>query len=216
MRDDEGRLKHYGFEEAGYWQLSDTHKSHIRHQLTALRDRRVLYAFVRDTEVVYVGICDGQSRTLKKRMNNYQSFSSKVREGTTNRNVRGHIKAWLEGGSKVRIFGLEPTTAGGSDYVHQGLAVDLVKGLENPLIEVFDPILNSQAPSRRAKRKETRSQKKKDADMDKKRFSLAFKEDYDGLLASGLSKEEADELIRHARAAQPKRQPPPTSGQPDD
>src|SRR4030042_4633177 len=112
-----------------------------------LRDARVLYALVSDREVVYVGICEGKSRTLKNRMNSYRSPGSSSGKGSTNKKVREGIRRLLEAGHSLRIFALDPVAHGDSRHGYKGLAVDLVKGLENPMIDAFDPVWNHQAPS---------------------------------------------------------------------
>lgn len=191
MRNDEAKLKRYGFLEAGSWELSDGAEGTIRHKLHALRDSRVLYAFVHDSEVAYIGICDGPSTTLKQRMNNYQSPGKTLQNDSTNRKVAGFIRDCLAQGDRVRIFALNPPSD--PHFTYFGAPIDLVKGLENAMIQDFDPDLNANAPSQIAKRQEAQRQTNK-------LLQLADKEDYEGLLTEGLSETEAEELIGYTRA----------------
>jgi hypothetical protein len=56
----------------------------------------------------------------------------------TNERIATKIKECLEKGEAVKIFALKPELS--CDY--KGLSVDLVKGLENPLIERLQPEWN--------------------------------------------------------------------------
>jgi hypothetical protein len=58
----------------------------------------------------------------------------------TNERVANKIKECLEQGKVVKIFALKPE----STLLYKGLNVDLIKGLENPLIEKLKPEWNIQ------------------------------------------------------------------------
>jgi hypothetical protein len=58
----------------------------------------------------------------------------------TNKRIANKIKGCLERGKSVKIFVLKPE----STLQYKGLNVDLVKGLENPLIEKLKPEWNIQ------------------------------------------------------------------------
>jgi len=109
-------LEQYGFIEVGEWHLSN---SEIKPTLDKLANERVVYAFVVDDEVKYVGICDSPKTTLKKRMGSQRY----------NKCMPNLIKKEKEAEKVVKIFALKPEE---SEY--KGLRVDLVRGLEYPLI----------------------------------------------------------------------------------
>ena len=127
-------LVEYNFVEAGEWWLKPEVKSGITFSLGALKEDRVLYAFVVGSELKYIGICEKYSTTLNDRMRRYQSQAG----AGTNERVARRIKAALESGGTVKIWALKPPTS----MSYRGLHVDLVKGLENPLIEMFAPPWN--------------------------------------------------------------------------
>ncbi len=190
-------LGQFGFVEAGRWWLSDTYKSGLDYELTTLRDHRVLYAMVSDGAVNYIGICEGNERNLKNRMNGYRSPGSRSGKGSTNKKVREGIRKLLQESNQVGIWALDPIITAEQGYQYQGLPVDLVKGLENPLIELFDPQWNHQSPSARGERK-----KSKDSETQKlRKFRLAFKGDSEGLMALGMNEQKAAEWIGIARQA---------------
>jgi len=139
-------LEKYGFRPAGSWR---PHKvaSGIGYQLDAFVNDRVVYAFVVEDRVMYIGICDKDTTTLKSRMSRYQT-----RQGSgTNERVAGQIRRCLTAGKAVRIYALRPD---GEECRYKGLNVDLVRGLENPVIRALQPPWNS---SRRSPRRFARS-----------------------------------------------------------
>jgi len=129
-RDSEGGenmiLESYGFIEVGEWHLSN---GKIKPRLDKLGDKRVVYAFVVDDEVKYVGICDSPETTLKDRMGSQRY----------NKNMPSLIKAVLEEKTVVKIFALVP-----EEFEYKGLKADLVRGLEYPLIEQLNPKWNDE------------------------------------------------------------------------
>ena len=135
-------LERYGFVEAGRWVLSDRVKSGIAFELNTPGDRRVVYAFVVADEPRYIGICEKDTTTLKDRLKRYKGRQGPRRkrpggENTNQRNAR-LIRQHLEAAEPVLIYALAP--APGCSFVD--LQVDLVKGLENPLIARFEPEWN--------------------------------------------------------------------------
>jgi len=135
-------LERYGFVEAGRWVLSERTKSGIAFELKTLGDRRVVYAFVVADEPRYIGICEKDTTTLKDRLKRYKGRQGRRRqrpggENTNQRNAR-LIRQHLESGEPVLIYAL--AAAPGCSFVD--LQVDLVKGLENPLIARFNPEWN--------------------------------------------------------------------------
>jgi hypothetical protein len=127
-------LAEIGFERAGAWRLESVAKSGVRFMLHAYRNDRVVYAFVVDDTVAYIGICDGSGTTLVDRMSRYQNM---VGAGTNER-VVGLIRQKLSEGREVLIYALKPAPG----PKHLNFAVDYIKGLEFPLIERLKPAWN--------------------------------------------------------------------------
>lgn len=124
------RLKEIGFEQAGSWQLD---RDRLRCHLTSCAEsKRVLYAFVAGTDVLYVG---KSVRTLTERIKGYE------RPGPTQRtNIRAHerIREFLGTGGTIELYVfVDP-----GNLTHRGLAVNLAAGLEDSLIEEVRPAWN--------------------------------------------------------------------------
>ncbi len=127
-------LQEFGFIHVGDWNLDNNLKSGIRYKLNDLERVRAIYAFVVGKEVKYIGVCEVSRTTMKDRMSRYQN-----RQGSgNNKYIADLIKNQLQGGSTVQIFALSPTEI--IDY--KGLNIDIVKGLENPLVIKFNPEWN--------------------------------------------------------------------------
>ncbi|HFE66730.1 MAG TPA: hypothetical protein ENJ93_05660 [Chloroflexi bacterium] len=124
----------FGFQEVGEWSLDGQLKSGVRFHLKHLCDERVIYAYRVNDAVKYIGICDNTETTLKNRMERYQSRTG----AGTNARIAGLIKECLEKGQKVKILAWKPETSPN----FKGLQIDLVKGLENPLIHKIEPEWN--------------------------------------------------------------------------
>jgi len=127
-------LKDFGFVEVGEWRLDESVKSGITFQLSRFQKERVLYAFAIDHEPKYIGVCDKGTTTLKDRMGRFRSRAG----GATNQRIAEQIRDSLRRGAAVKILALEPDVS----VRYQGLTVDLVKGLENPLLEEVGPEWN--------------------------------------------------------------------------
>lgn len=127
-------LYEFGFQEVGQWSLDGILKSGVRFTLTTYSNDRVIYVFLVDDDVKYIGVCEKTVTTLSKRMARYQSMAG----SGTNKRVAGFIREALSNGIRVKILALK------SDKVMRinNLEVDLVKGLENPLIQAFKPEWN--------------------------------------------------------------------------
>lgn len=129
-------LYNLGFIEAGKWELKETLKSGISFQIYKFISERVIYAFVVDNAVKYIGICDNTNTTLKDRMSRYKGMAG----SGTNERIAIKIKECLEKGKRVAIIVLNPEM----ELHYKSLKIDLVKGLENPLIEGLRPEWNIQ------------------------------------------------------------------------
>jgi hypothetical protein len=142
-------LESYGFKAVGRWVLYPEVKSGITFVLTQWEEKRAIYAFVVGDEVKYIGICEKDSTTLKARMQRYKSRAGRSRQipggGSTNERNASQIKKCLERREAVQIYALAPQ----DELLYHELRVDLVKGLENPLIARFQPEWNRHRPQRR-------------------------------------------------------------------
>ena len=124
----------YGFSPAGEWVIRDTLKSGISFKLSTFGSDRVVYAFVVNTQHKYIGICEKGTTTLADRMSRYKNQQG----AGTNERISIKILQLIREGNSVQIFALRPR----EDHPYKDLNVDLVKGLENPLIEKFRPEWN--------------------------------------------------------------------------
>ena len=138
-------LSAYGFLPAGEWILSATVRSGITYKLTAFASDRVVYSFVIDGAPKYIGICEKDTTCLKDRMGRYKNRQGRKRKRAggenTNEHVSRRIKDALTAGEKVQIVALKP--AAKLTFAEE-LTIDLIKGLENPLIARFRPEWNRQ------------------------------------------------------------------------
>lgn len=124
------RLREIGFEQAGSWQLD---QDRLRcHLVSCAESKRVLYAFVAGTDVLYLG---KSVRTLAQRIGGYE------RPGLTQRtNIRAHgrIRELLAGGGTLDLYVfVDP-----GHLTHRGVAVNLAAGLEDSLIDELRPAWN--------------------------------------------------------------------------
>lgn len=108
--------------------------SGIRSTLQRYHDDRVIYAFVVEGRRVYIGVCEKDTTTLRARMGRYQSMAG----ASTNKSNAHRIRRCLEGGRTVEIHAAKPA----ANARYADICIDLVKGLENPLIEKFKPEWN--------------------------------------------------------------------------
>lgn len=132
-------LKKYGFKIVGEWEKSErNNKSGITFNIDQKwKRKRVIYAFVINGEIKYIGICQSYNTTLEKRMERYRSKQG----GGTNSYIANKIKCSLDNKKKVEIHAVDPAS---KKVKYYGLEVDLVKGLENPLIAKLKPKWNKQ------------------------------------------------------------------------
>ena len=127
-------LEEFGFVEVGNWLLRGSVKSGVSFELSRYHNDRVIYAFLVDGNPRYVGICDKSTTTLKDRMSRYRGRVG----GGTNERIATAIRGELERGGTVKILALKPHRS----IQYRGLHIDLVKGLENPLLKAIDPDWN--------------------------------------------------------------------------
>jgi hypothetical protein len=127
-------LQAYAFLAVGRWMPSKAVRSGITFALDSHEKDRVVYAFAVDGRAEYIGICEKDSTTLAERMNRYRRWQG----AGTNERIARRIRECLNEGRAVEILALKPDAR--ISYLE--LAVDLVKGLENPLIERLKPAWN--------------------------------------------------------------------------
>lgn len=129
-------LTDFGFAEVGVWKLYSAVNSGISFTLMGMKDARVIYSFVVGDDVKYIGVCDNTRTTLTDRMGRYKNMQG----AGTNERIAKRIGESLNKGIPVRIFGLSPESA----VQYRVLSIDLIKGLEHPLIRFFSPEWNIQ------------------------------------------------------------------------
>ena len=129
---DSRKLLSYGFKPVGDWKKSKKHKNKVKYTINKLQNERVIYAFVVNNDVKYIGKTD---RTLTKRMKSYQNANKEPppKKESTNKKIIGLINNNLNSKKLVKIFAFKPST----QKVYRHLKIDLVGGLEIPLIKRF-------------------------------------------------------------------------------
>ncbi len=123
------RLTDIGFRRVGEWTLED---NGVRARLDEpLADQRLLYAFVSDGKVLYVGKTIGG---LKKRMSGYQCPGA-----TQYTNIRGkkEIMKSMKEGKKIEILAMTDGLLKLGDF-----QVNMAAGLEDSIIAVLKPEWN--------------------------------------------------------------------------
>ncbi|WP_339631447.1 GIY-YIG nuclease family protein [uncultured Sneathiella sp.] len=124
------RLTEVGFQKVGFWKLKD---GHVDFELNSQENTiNVLYAFVCEGEVMYIG---KTIQPLRKRMYGY------LRPGksqSTNIKNRDNILASLVAGKGVEIFALPDN--GLQNY--GGFHINMAAGLEDSLISSLSPSWN--------------------------------------------------------------------------
>ena len=125
-------LEKFGFVNVGRWYFNG--KGSLSFEISKMGRKRVLYAFVIKDEVKYIGSCQEIKTTFKERMKRY-----KYKQGAgTNKRIRKKIESVLNKGEEVKIYAFSPPT----NLKFKELNIDLVRGLEYPLIEKFNPEWN--------------------------------------------------------------------------
>lgn len=124
------RLLEVGFQLAGHWQLEG---EALRLELLRFATRRnVLYAFVSDGQVMYIG---KTTQSLSTRMRGYLNPSATQ---TTNINNNRRIKELLQIGAAAQILVLPDNGL----LRYGGFHINLAAGLEDDLIRTVDPPWN--------------------------------------------------------------------------
>lgn len=124
------RIQEVGFRKVGFWMLAN-HEPTFRLEAEG-SSTGVLYAFVSEREVLYVG---KTTRTLQQRIYGYQRPGPTQR---TNISGRASILDLLASGKSVDIYALTDTGA----LRHGNLQINLAAGLEDTLIRELQPRWN--------------------------------------------------------------------------
>lgn len=93
--------------------------------------------FAVDREIKYIGSCDNAETCFSSRMLRYQAIMG----AGTNKRIVALLSVALANGSSVSILAWKPN----DEFRVHDLPVDLVKGLENPLIGLARPEWNIQS-----------------------------------------------------------------------
>ena len=137
-----------GFRDIGAWVMAKT-GSGLDYYLDdanadgnrpLLDGRSALYAFVQDGDVLYIG---KTARTVRVRFAGYKSPSRGQR---TNWRCNGKIRERLNSGATVRIL-VFAMTAHLAHLRYSDFSINLAAGLEDSLIEEFDPPWNGRDSS---------------------------------------------------------------------
>lgn len=119
-----------GFEQVGrwFWDEDDLNFEITQHA----KERDILYAFVEDGEVKYLG---KSIQTLHKRIYLYKNCGPSQR---TNIRVRQKLRACLKNGSQVLIYAFVQKMP----LMYQDIPINLAAGLEDNLIASIKPEWN--------------------------------------------------------------------------
>ncbi|MCB5187204.1 GIY-YIG nuclease family protein [Methylobacillus caricis] len=130
------RLLEIGFQPAGHWFLAE---GKLKFDLTRnATQTNILYAFVCDAEVMYVG---KTIRTLAARMAGYKTPG---KTQTTNINNNQRILELLEHGAVIEILALPD-----NGLLHYGkFHINLAAALEDDIIRKLDPLWNGGKPEK--------------------------------------------------------------------
>jgi hypothetical protein len=123
-------LLNLGFEEVGEWFLEG---NSVRFRLTKNEgERNILYAFVAQENVKYIG---KSTMTLYRRMNGYRNPGPTQ---TTNIKNNARISEHLQEGKSVQIFTLLQKEV----ILYKGFSVNIAAGLEDNLLVYIRPPWN--------------------------------------------------------------------------
>lgn len=167
-----GKLLEYGFVPTGFWGLTYKQKTplafYIDEELALLSE--VLYAFVANEQVIYIGIT---SNSLRERMKGYKYGKKSARdsekiEASTNKKLHKVILGKLKENKTIDIYVLHKPSLG--EYM--GLSISPISGIEHSLIKEFDEgqLLNDRG------KKSTRKVKKQKKDGN--RFQMTLLKEY--------------------------------------
>jgi len=124
------RLREIGFTKVGRWFLIE---DRIDYLLTEAIGANILYAFISNETVLYVG---KSTRPLGSRLNNYKyAHSSQL----TNVRNNKYINEYLRKDIPVDIYALENK----KNIKYGVFTLNIAAGLEDSIIKIVDPIWNN-------------------------------------------------------------------------
>ena len=129
-----------GFRSAAKWTVSEGRLSYEFHQETEQQLRplfnvsNALYSFCAEDEVLYIG---KTTQSLKRRMAGYCKPGSSQ---ATNLRCHTKIRQFLAGGRDIAILAFTPL----NQLQYAGFQINLAAGLEDSLIQGFDPPWNGE------------------------------------------------------------------------
>lgn len=127
------RLLEIGFQVAGHWTLAG--ESLVCELIRHASQSNILYAFVCDGRVMYVG---KTTKSLRQRMSGYRNPGSAQ---ATNIKNHHHLKRLLAGGSSIDILALPD-----NGLMHYGtFHLNLAAALEDSIIATLNPEWNGRA-----------------------------------------------------------------------
>ncbi len=130
-------LESYKFVKVGEWKLNpDIPHSIIPIIVDNYPNEKVIYAFVVNNIVKYIGITKSAGYTLKQRMNDYKTSDISRNDSIDNKISNRIYESLKENG--VDIYAFKPESNGNGILTYKELIIDLAAGLESPLIEKFD------------------------------------------------------------------------------
>ena len=153
MSEDLIKLKNYGIEKVGYWKLVESegyseniHNNSILFYFNKQREKcytnlRCLYVFVSEGKVIYVG---KTNQGLSKRMGSYSgtsnqlNASSRSKKTFSDRHKVYKIIELLKNDKDVLIYSFFDD----KEVFYKDLKLNLISGIEDPLISIFQPELN--------------------------------------------------------------------------
>ncbi|MCK4532459.1 GIY-YIG nuclease family protein [bacterium] len=124
------KLVNMGFRCVGQWELKNENPIYILKEAANLKD--ILYAFVCDKEILYIG---KSVQTLNKRLYGYRNPGPSQ---TTNQKGNKAIKELLSVGKNIEIYILPDDGL----LSYGGFHVNLMAGLEDSLIAGIKPKWN--------------------------------------------------------------------------
>lgn len=126
-------LENFGFIEIGCWEPNDDKKGIGKtpyDNYKQFSNKAAIYAFAVEKiehPVKYFGIGD----PLNRRLNKYVTSEKGPKD------ERERIIKLLKDGYSIKIFAFIPSEELSKNHLYKGLAIDLVRGLEYPLINSF-------------------------------------------------------------------------------
>lgn len=127
-----------GFKYIGNWELNNENKLKLIIKANdELLNTRGLYAYLLEDKdaiikntVKYIGIPESPLKPVKERLHRYET---EKRDGKTSKRVADNIRNTLLKGQNVSVYVLIPNDI----TTYNDINIDLVRGLEYPLINLF-------------------------------------------------------------------------------